>query len=45
MRLKPSSCWSHVVPRRCVTGLHACELSLTHPDSGQPVSWQSADPF
>jgi len=25
--------------------LHACELSLAHPDNGQPVSWQSACPF
>jgi tRNA pseudouridine32 synthase/23S rRNA pseudouridine746 synthase len=25
--------------------LHACELSLAHPDDGRPVSWQSACPF
>ncbi len=25
--------------------LHACELSLTHPDSGQPVCWQLTCPF
>jgi len=25
--------------------LHACELSVAHPDDGRPVSWQSACPF